>query len=117
MQYKKMSALEWIDRFTYKKNIVFDETSLDCNNATFQIVRFVSHASIGEHWHSKTTELFFVQSGVGIAIINNQEVSLKAGGILLCEKGDHHAFINTGAEDLILLDIKFNADEQDIIWK
>lgn len=82
----------------------------------FQIVRFPPRASIGEHWHKKTCELFFVESGCGFAVINKQKIDLAPGDILLCEPGDHHAFNNPNDEDLVLLDFKINAGEDDIFW-
>lgn len=83
----------------------------------FQIVIFAPGVSIGEHWHKKTSELFFVKSGKGRAIMNGKEIFLESSDSLLCEPGDHHAFVNDGEEDLVLLDFKVNEAEGDIFWQ
>ncbi|MBI4427310.1 MAG: cupin domain-containing protein [Candidatus Magasanikbacteria bacterium] len=117
MKLIKKENLAWFDRFTYRKAVPFMEKDFNQPGTQFQIVCFPSHSSIGEHWHKKTRELFFVESGRGTAVINAENIDLTPGDILLCEPGDHHAFSNTSNEDLVLLDFKINAREDDIFWQ
>ncbi len=116
MKHKKFQNLNWHDRFSYKKDIVFDADDLKQAGASFQIVHFPPGASIGEHWHKRTTEIFFIKSGRGAAVMNREKIILEPGDCLLCQPGDHHAFINNGLEDLVFLDFKMNAGEEDICW-
>lgn len=116
MKYKKFQSLSWRERFTYRKNVVFDENDLKQAGVSFQIVRFPAGASISEHWHKHTAEIFFVKSGYGMAVMNGEKINLEPGDCLLCEPGDRHAFSNNGAEDLTLLDFKINEAQDDIFW-
>jgi len=116
MKYKKYQDLDWQDRFTYKKNVLFTADDFNVKRVKFQIVCFAPKTSIKDHWHQKTTELFFIKSGRGLAIMNGKEIRLEPGDTLLCEPKDHHAFINDGDEDLILLDFKVNEIDDDIYW-
>ena len=47
----------------------------------------------------------FVESGVGVAIVNGQRVQLKAGSLVLIERGDRHEIRNTGRTLLKTLNI------------
>lgn len=116
MKYKKYKSLDWQDRFTYKKNVLFVADDFNVKGVKFQIVRFAPKTFIKDHWHNQTTELFFVRSGCGLAVMNGEEIRLEPGDSLLCEPKDHHAFINDGGEDLVLLDFKVNEVDNDIYW-
>ena len=116
MKIIRQKDLSWFDRFTYRKAVPLTEKDFNQPGTQFQIVRFPPHSSIGEHWHEKTCELFFVESGRGFAVINKEKIDLAPGDILLCEPEDHHAFTNTEDEDLVLLDFKINAEENDLFF-
>ena len=116
MKLIKKQNLTWFERFTYQKAVPLTEKDFHQPRTQFQIVRFSPRSSIGEHWHKKTCELFFVESGRGTAVINEKNINLTSGDILLCEPGDHHAFNNPNDEDLVLLDFKINTRENDLFW-
>lgn len=46
--------------------------------------------------HRGADQWLFVVSGRGVAIVNGRRVALRAGSILLIEKGDLHEIRNTG---------------------
>jgi mannose-6-phosphate isomerase-like protein (cupin superfamily) len=55
--------------------------------------------------HRGADQWLFVESGVGVAIVNGQRVRLKAGSLVLIERGDRHEIRNTGRTLLKTLNI------------
>lgn len=55
--------------------------------------------------HRGTDQWLFVVAGAGDAIINDSRVSLKAGTLLLIQRGDVHEIRNTGRGPLRTLNI------------
>ncbi len=112
-----LDTLQWKERYTYLKDVPFDEKDMKCKGAKFQIVKFLPHTSVEPHYHKKTIEIFYVQSGIGIIILNNKEFQCKPGDFFLCEPGDVHEFVNDTDEEFIILIFKTNETEEDIYWK
>ena len=50
--------------------------------------------------HRGADQWLFVVSGSGAAIVDGKRVRLKAGTVLLIEKGEHHEIRNTGTTPL-----------------
>lgn len=50
--------------------------------------------------HGGAEQYLFVVSGRGVALINSQPVPLRAGSLLLIEKGERHQIRNTGRTPL-----------------
>jgi mannose-6-phosphate isomerase-like protein (cupin superfamily) len=50
--------------------------------------------------HQNSDQWLYIVSGEAKAIINNKEMKLKAGEVLLIEAGDRHEIINTGTGPL-----------------
>ena len=46
--------------------------------------------------HRGADQWLFVHSGSGVAIVNGRRVRLRAGSIVLIERGDRHEIRNTG---------------------
>ena len=57
----------------------------------------------GDNRHRGADQWLFVVSGTGRAIINRRGYRLKAGTLLLIERGDIHEIKNTGREKLVTL--------------
>ena len=57
--------------------------------------------SIGMHTHEDSSEILYVISGVGTAIMDGVEETLLAGDAHYCPKGHTHTLINRGSEDLV----------------
>jgi mannose-6-phosphate isomerase-like protein (cupin superfamily) len=55
--------------------------------------------------HRGADQWLFVQSGVGVATVNGRRVRLKAGSLVLVERGDRHEIRNTGRTPLKTLNI------------
>ena len=56
-----------------------------------------------EHGHDGNQELIVVIGGQGLAKISGQESEIHFGSILGLDRGEPHAFINTGTTELTLL--------------
>jgi mannose-6-phosphate isomerase-like protein (cupin superfamily) len=55
--------------------------------------------------HRGADQWLFVQSGTGVAAVNGRRVKLKAGSLLLIERGDRHEIRNTGRTPLKTLNL------------
>ncbi len=118
MKIGKLRQLEFKGRFTYLKNVPFDENGLKCPGSKFQIVKFLPGSEIKPHFHRKTYEIFYVRGGNGILSMNGQDFRCKPDDFFLCEPGDSHAFKNDTKEDFIILIFKTNEPKQgDIFWE
>ena len=58
--------------------------------------------SIGEHEHGGEAELFYILSGMGVALDGDREREVGAGDMLVTANGTH-AIKNTGSDDLEML--------------
>ncbi len=57
--------------------------------------------SIGMHRHSTSSEIIYVISGTGSAILDGMPETVGAGQSHYCPKGSEHTFMNNGNEDLV----------------
>ena len=55
--------------------------------------------------HRGADQWLFVESGTGVAKINHRNYTLRAGSLLLIEKGDEHEIRNTGTTPLKTLNV------------
>ncbi len=108
--------LEWQNRFTYRKNVVFDEMTLRQPGAKFQIVKFAPKTNVAAHSHRDVVEIFYVLQGRGTFTFNGIANAAEPGAIFLCEPGDSHAIANDGDDELVILIFKTNEDPEDIRW-
>lgn len=60
-----------------------------------------SGASIGLHRHETSSEIIFIISGTGKAVLDGVEEILTADVCHYCKKGQEHTLINNGEEDLV----------------
>ncbi len=58
-----------------------------------------------ENRHRGADQWLYVVSGSGEAVVNGQRVELRAGTLLLIERGERHEIHNTGAEPLRTVNI------------
>ena len=56
-----------------------------------------------ENRHGGADQWIYVASGTGVADIAGQRVNLAPASLILIQRGDPHAFRNTGSADLCLL--------------
>lgn len=55
--------------------------------------------------HRGADQWLFVESGVGIAIVEGRRYTLRAGTLILIERGTRHEIRNTGRRPLRTLDV------------
>jgi quercetin dioxygenase-like cupin family protein len=63
----------------------------------------IGYATTGvneKHYHARMYEIYLVARGASRAVVNGQEVSLKAGDILVVEPGEVHTFTDSSADYL-----------------
>lgn len=58
-------------------------------------------SSIGMHCHDASSEIIYVLSGIGTAVIDGIEETVDAGKCHYCPKGHTHSFTNNGKEELV----------------
>jgi mannose-6-phosphate isomerase-like protein (cupin superfamily) len=58
-----------------------------------------------ENRHRGADQWLFVQSGSGVAIVDGRRVKLRAGSLVLIERGNRHEIRNTGRTPLRTLNI------------
>jgi len=116
MKKYNIEKLNWKERFCYVKNIPFSADDLNCKGTKFQIVKFKPGVHLKPHYHKEICEIFYIQSGSGVLIMNCERFRCKADDFFLCEPGDVHGFLNDTTEDFIVLIFKTNEEESDIFW-
>ncbi len=55
--------------------------------------------------HRGADQWLFVTDGTGVATVNGRRIALKAGTLLLIERGDEHEVRNTGRKPLTTLNL------------
>lgn len=72
------------------------------NLAFFSQSNIPPNGETADHAHTDMTEVFYVISGSGQAVINGASHALLPGCVLVIEYGDTHVFRNTGSEPLVM---------------
>ena len=68
----------------------------------FSQARFAPGQSASAHAHQDMCEVFFVESGSGLIIVDNEKFSLLPGSCVAVEAGEIHEVINNGSVELVL---------------
>jgi len=63
------------------------------------------HEGGADNRHRGADQWLFVVSGNGIAIVNGRHYPLRAGSLVLIERGDKHEIRSTGRSDLKTLNV------------
>ncbi len=58
-----------------------------------------------QHYHPETEEIFYILSGHGKVILNDQHSEIKTGDCIFVPRGARHQLINTGRNKLVFLAI------------
>lgn len=116
MIHRHIEKLTWKKRFSYLKNVLFDEKILHQKGTKVQIIKFSPGTRIGPHFHKNVYEIFFITNGHGSIIFNGKKHKAKPGDIFLCQPGDVHEIINNAKEELVIVIFKTNEKTSDIVW-
>ena len=82
------------------KGVTAAQMFVDDKNKIMRIT-LAPGSSIGMHCHETSSEVIYVLSGVGTAILDGTEETINAGECHYCPKGHTHSFINRGKKDLV----------------
>jgi quercetin dioxygenase-like cupin family protein len=52
------------------------------------------------HFHSQMYEVYLVAKGKSIAVVNDKDLALEAGDVLVIEPGEVHTFVDSSADYL-----------------
>ena len=115
MKFIKSGKGNWIQSRAYSKRILLDKINLLSNNALVQIIRIKPHDVVADHFHKRTTEIFYGLSGSGTFIINGNEIIFAKGDLLICEQGEIHATRNPHNENWEYLAVKSD-NKDDTYW-
>ena len=55
--------------------------------------------------HKGADQWLYVVSGTGLAVFEGERIELRAGTLLLIERGDHHEIRNTGSTSLQTINV------------
>jgi mannose-6-phosphate isomerase-like protein (cupin superfamily) len=70
------------------------------NSAVPVPVGYANEAIDVEHYHAEMYEVYLIAQGTSTAIVDDEEVSLTAGDILVVEPNEVHTFTNSSANYL-----------------
>lgn len=84
-------------------NKLVSEESLHGKGRLYNRVLLRPGAAVGRHRHNGDQEIFYILRGEGLYNDNGREVMVTAGDVTVCNDGEEHALLNTGAEDLEMI--------------
>lgn len=80
---------------TYFRNVLFTG-----KKSQLVIMDIKPGEEVGEETHPYTEQTLFFLSGIGKAVLDEQEQEISGGDVVIVQPGVKHNFINTGKEPL-----------------
>ena len=68
-------------------------------------------STVGFHKHGKNEEMYIVLEGTGLMKIENKEISVSKGDMILNPVGGRHGLVNNSSENIDLLVVQISIDE------
>ena len=68
-------------------------------------------STVGFHKHGKNEEMYIVLEGSGLMKIENKEISVSKGDMILNPVGGRHGLVNNSSENIDLLVVQISIDE------
>ncbi len=87
------------------ENINYRKVINTSNNIQLVLMSLKPNQEIGKEVHNNIDQFFRIEKGTAKAIVNNEEIILKDGSVLIIPKGTIHNIINIGNNDLKLYTI------------
>ncbi|XOU94928.1 MAG: cupin domain-containing protein [Candidatus Kerfeldbacteria bacterium] len=115
MKIIRAEAKDWQEGADYFKKILLDATDLKAGNFLIQEIRMKSGVRAKIHHHDNQTELFYLINNNGYFIVNNENIRLEVGDILLVNVGEKHTVANESGEEFKFLAMKLSYDKDDTI--
>ena len=122
--FKIKEILNKIDPETLKYNITdyrpwgyYKELDKDSNKYRVKFISIYPDQQLSLQYHNYRREYWFITKGQGVAIIDNQEIPVKANDIIQIPPKAIHSIKNTNNEDLEFIEIQIGEklSEDDIV--
>jgi quercetin dioxygenase-like cupin family protein len=114
MKLYRSAKREWTKGKGYDKRVLLEEKQLGIPGSFIQEVRFHAGEKVPQHYHERTTEVFFALDRA-LFEINGRAVVMEPEDVLVCEPGDVHGNPEIPQDSRILV-LKVNVEEGDIVW-
>ena len=79
---------------------IVNEHGLADKGRLFNIGTLKPGCAVGNHKHNGEIEIYYILEGEGLYNDNGVEATVKAGDVTVCNDGESHGLLNTGATDL-----------------
>jgi len=107
-----MEEKEWQERGNYRKRVLALE-----GEVLVQIVQVPRGRAVGEHYHLRQKEFYYILKGEAVLKIGEEEHLAKPGDSFICSAGQKHSVDNSsGREDFELLVVKLDYHGEDSVW-
>lgn len=116
MKYIKAHSGEIVVGENYTKEILLKDIDLISQTALSQLIMINPKTTVQDHYHKKSTEIFYFLSGIVVFKIDGKETLCSPGDLLVCEKDEMHEVRNESDEEVKYLAIKTQAAD-DTYWK
>jgi len=114
MKHLHVDDRDWQEGKGYRKKRLLDSAPLPAEVSFIQEVRFSKGSTIPAHYHRTQTEIFYVLAR-GSMVINDEEIRMEAGDVVVCEPGEVHG-MPLVEEDFAFLVMKIDHREDDTVW-
>jgi len=114
MKLYRSAKREWAEGKGYDKRVLLEEKQLGIPGSFIQEVRFHAGEKVPQHYHERTTEIFFALDRA-LFEINGRAVVMEPEDVLVCEPGDVHGNPIIDSAFRILV-IKLDFHPEDTVW-
>ncbi|AGC68710.1 mannose-6-phosphate isomerase [Thermoclostridium stercorarium subsp. stercorarium DSM 8532] len=83
--------------------VLFNENDFQTNLRFFRYMVLPSGSSIGFHKHGDNEEIYVILDGNGIMKVNDDEIEVKPGDVIVNQPFDSHGLVNNSEGDLKIL--------------
>jgi mannose-6-phosphate isomerase-like protein (cupin superfamily) len=86
-----------------KDVVLFSENDFQTNLRFFRYMVLPAGTSIGFHKHGDNEELYVILKGNGLMKVNDEEIQVKSGDVIVNQPFDSHGLVNNSDSDLEIL--------------
>ena len=88
--------------FKIKKHVLIENGEI-ANVTNFSEAVFPPGEVASSHSHNDMVEIFFIKSGKGVLVVDDQSFEIAEGMCITIEKNEMHELKNTGVSDLVVM--------------
>jgi len=116
MKYIKSGSGTTVLGENYKKEVLLRDIDLVSPNAIAQLIIIEPRTTVKDHYHKKSTEIFYFLNGSVIFKIDDTETICSPGDLLVCEQNEMHEIRNESDTEARYLAVKTQVDD-DTFWE